>query len=80
MSFIAVDMGSSFTKAALLDARGVVIEKQEPTQSALPAGNGRYEINADACFHQVAALIDAFADTHDDVEGILFSTQCMGMC
>lgn len=77
MSFIAVDMGSSFTKIALLNTNGVVAEKQEPTPPPLPSGNGRFEIDADMYFQQVIALIDSFADT-PDVEGLLFSTQMHG--
>lgn len=77
MSFIAVDMGSSFTKIALLNTNGVVVEKQESTPFPLPSGNGRFEIEADMYFQQVIALIDSFANT-PDVEGILFSTQMHG--
>ena len=77
MSFIAVDMGSSFTKIALLNANGVVAEKQEPTLPALLSGNGRFEIDAEAYFRQVAALLDEFVDM-PGAEGILFSTQMHG--
>lgn len=77
MRMIALDLGSTFTKAALLTDGMVQAERQLPTPAALQQGHERYEIDAEAYYQQVVSLINAFADKMS-VDGILFSTQMHG--
>ncbi len=77
MRMIAVDLGSTFTKAALLSAGTVQAERQIPAPPALLKNHDRYEIDAEAYLHQVVSLIDGFVDDMP-IGGILFSTQMHG--
>lgn len=77
MRMIALDLGSTFTKAALLTDEMVQAERQLPTPAALLQGHERYEIDAEAYFQQVVSLIDVFAGEMP-IDGILFSTQMHG--
>ena len=77
MRMLAMDLGSSYTKAALLVDGSVQAERQLPTPGPLQVGAGRYEIDAQTYYQQVLTLIDSFLD-EGGVEGILFSTQMHG--
>ncbi len=77
MRMIALDLGSTFTKAALLTAGMVQAERQIPTPAAFLNDNDRYEIDAEAYFQQVVSLIDGLMDDMP-IDGILFSTQMHG--
>lgn len=77
MRMIALDLGSTFTKAALLTDEMVQAEHQLPTPAALLQGHERYEIDAEAYFQQVVSLIDVIAGEMP-IDGILFSTQMHG--
>lgn len=77
MRMIALDLGSTFTKAALLTDGMVQAERQLPTPAALQQGHERYEIDAEAYYQQVVSLIDTFTD-ETPIDGILFSTQMHG--
>lgn len=77
MRMIALDLGSTFTKAALLTAGMVQAERQMPTPAALLKDYGRYEIDAEVYFQQVVSLINGFMDDMS-IDGILFSTQMHG--
>ena len=77
MRMIALDLGSTFTKAALLTAGKVQAERQIPTPTALLKDPDRYEIDAEVYYRQVVSLIDAFMDDMP-IDGILFSTQMHG--
>lgn len=77
MRMIALDLGSTFTKAALLTDEMVQAERQLPTPAALLQGHERYEIDAEVYFQQVVSLIDGFMDDMP-IDGILFSTQMHG--
>lgn len=72
-----MDLGSTYTKAALLVDHRVVMERQLPTPGPLQASAERYEIDAEKYYQQVLTLIDAFLD-EGDVQGILLSTQMHG--
>lgn len=77
MRMIALDLGSTFTKAALLVDGAVQAERQTPTPAPIRRDNERFEIDAEAYYQQVAALIDGFmGETPPD--GLLFSTQMHG--
>ena len=77
MRMIALDLGSTFTKAALLTSGMVQAERQIPTPAALLKNHDRYEIDAEVYFQQVVSLIDGFMDDKP-LDGILFSTQMHG--
>lgn len=77
MRMIALDLGSTFTKAALLTAGMVQEERQIPTPAALLKDHDRYEIDAEVYYHQVVSLIDEYVDDMP-IDGILISTQMHG--
>lgn len=79
MNYVALDIGSSFIKAALLDtARGKILnERIEPQLPATGAGAGRFEVDAEALYQTAKALIDAYA-REEQVAGVLLSTQMHG--
>ena len=72
-----MDLGSTYTKAALLTNGRVEMERQLSTPTPIQSASARYEIDADAYFQQVLTLIDDFLD-EGDVQGIFFSTQMHG--
>lgn len=77
MRMIALDLGSTFTKAALLTAGMVQEERQIPTPAALLKDHDRYEIDAEVYYRQVVSLIDEYVDDMP-IDGILISTQMHG--
>lgn len=77
MRMIALDLGSTFTKAALLTAGKVHAERQIPTPAAFLKNHDRYEIDAEVYYRQVVSLIDEFVDDMP-IDGILISTQMHG--
>lgn len=77
MRMLALDLGSTFTKAALLTAGKIQVEQQIPAPTALPRDPAHYEIDAEAYFQQVVSLIDGFINSLP-LDGILFSTQMHG--
>lgn len=77
MAFIALDLGSSFTKAAVLADGCVLAERQLPALAPLAGGQGRFEIDAEQYFRQVRTLLDELLDAAP-AEGVLLSTQMHG--
>ena len=77
MRMIALDLGSTFTKAALLVDGTVQEERQMPTPAPACKDGERFEIDAEAYYQQVAALIDGFV-AGTSVDGLLLSTQMHG--
>lgn len=77
MRLLALDLGSSFTKAALIADGRVLAERQLPTPEPLCRDTARYEIDAERYYQQVRGLIDEFLD-EGEAQGILFSTQMHG--
>ncbi len=77
MRMIALDLGSSFTKAALLVDGRVQHERQIPTPEPLQGDGDRYEIDAEVYYQQVLSLINALL-AMGTVQGILLSTQMHG--
>lgn len=79
--YLGVDIGSSFVKSAVLDTvRGEVGEVTKIETPGFVSGtNPRYrEISPDETLVTVRRLIDDHLSRHDDIEGILFSTQMHG--
>ncbi len=76
MRCLALDMGSTWTKAAYLDDAQVIRESRLPIPSPLLVGGERYEVDATAYFDQVLALLKGL--DAPDAEGLLISTQMHG--
>lgn len=75
--YLALDMGSTYTKCALLGEDGVLALRQLPTPAPLSPENGeRYEIDADAYVRQAESLLWEMRD--ENTAGILISTQMHG--
>lgn len=75
MLLIGLDLGSTYSKMALLRDGQVIREKELPTPKPLTAPP-LYEIDAEKYFAQVLTLLEEFYDPQ--AEGILFSTQMHG--
>ena len=75
MLLIGLDLGSTYSKIALLRDGRLIREKELPTPKPLSAAP-RYEIDAEAYFAQVLSLLEEFYDPQAD--GVLFSTQMHG--
>ena len=81
MKYIAIDIGSSYVKAVVLDvdSDSVVASDKRPTPEKLAHANPRYFENDAGVFIQlVQELCERFVAAYVDVEGILLSTQMHG--
>ena len=81
MKYIGIDMGSTFTKAVLLDLdRGAVLShNSRPSPQRLASKPLlHYEVPAAILVENVKALIDDFAAEYDDIAGLVLSTQMHG--
>lgn len=76
MAYIALDLGSTYTKIALLDRNGVQKEQRLPTPPRQGNDSDRYEIDAELYLGQMLELLEAFSA--DGAQGILLSTQMHG--
>lgn len=76
MAYIGLDLGSTYTKIALLNEDGTGREKRIPAPPRMHVAPERYEIDADAYFAQVVSLLDQYAA--EGTQGILLSTQMHG--
>lgn len=77
MEWLALDLGSTYTKCARIDTlRGVAESRQAASPAPLATLPGRYEIDAEAYFNQAYALLRELATP--GVAGILLSTQMHG--
>lgn len=77
MEWLALDLGSTYTKCARVDSkRGVLESRVERTPAPLPSRPGRYEIDAEAYFAGAHALLEEMASP--DTAGVLLSTQMHG--
>lgn len=75
MRFIGLDLGSTYTKAALFHDN--MIEESLSVPTPLPISTGvRYEINAEEYWQQVLSLLEKLMTP--TVEGIFISTQMHG--
>lgn len=80
MKYIAIDIGSSFVKSALLDPRTcqVVSQRKFPAPAKLPHSNRNlFEIPANQLFETVRELIEYYAREDCEASAVLLSTQCM---
>jgi sugar (pentulose or hexulose) kinase len=77
MKMLALDLGSSFTKSALLVDGDVQQERKLPAPEPLSKDGDFYEIDAEVYYQQILSLIAAYLNT-GDIQGILFSTQMHG--
>jgi sugar (pentulose or hexulose) kinase len=81
MYFIAVDLGSSYLKFALLNLdNGEIVEKTKtsPPHKNLHDNERIFEIDGDILFRTVKERIDYYCCHYAGIEGILFSTQMHG--
>lgn len=76
MAYIALDLGSTYTKIALINRSDVRKEQRLPTPPRQGNDPDRYEIDAELYFSQILNLLEAFSA--DGVQGILLSTQMHG--
>lgn len=81
MKYIGIDMGSSFTKAILLDLeQGTVLAHESyPSPERLPSDNPLvFEISAQILTQNVRDLVDRYTKLYSDIQGIVISTQMHG--
>lgn len=81
--YIAVDIGSSYIKSAVLDlhrrSMDGVRRVRTPLPLAPPGGtSGRHETDADAIVHAVREMIDGRLAERPDAAGVLLATQMHG--
>ncbi len=76
MRYIALDLGSTWTKTAYLADGRIIEEHRVATPPALDAAQDRYEIDAEAYFHQVQEALQPLAARGADA--LLISTQMHG--
>ena len=79
MNYIALDVGSSFIKVAMidLDKKAILDERLEPQLLKLQTSKGFYEVDADELYNKVKSIIDSYAKDRT-IAGILLSTQMHG--
>ena len=79
--FIAIDIGSSFLKAAVFDIEQNSIVEQvkvkSPAKEILADGN-KYEVKAALYVDLVKKFIDEFSSKYQNIKGLLLSTQQHG--
>ncbi len=80
MRYIAFDIGSSFTKLAILDTAANTAQtvSHRPTLPRLSAPRGHFAIDAAALLADVQSMLDEALDSGQTFGGIFFSTQMHG--
>lgn len=81
MKIIALDIGSSFLKSAVLDTESntLVNKTRTPTPARLANKDAScFELDADLLYQGVLGLVDDQIEKEPAVKGILFSTQMHG--
>lgn len=76
MAYIGLDLGSTYTKIALLDSSQILREKRLASPPRLRGDPDRFEVDAQLYFEQVLSLLEDFANSQ--TQGILISTQMHG--
>ena len=75
--YLALDLGSTYTKCALLDENGVLKSCQKASPPPIDGEDGaRYEIDVDEYMRQAEELLMQMRDS--DTVGVLISTQMHG--
>ena len=80
MRYIAFDIGSSYTKLAVLDFEQNTAETIDyrPTLPRLEAPRGHYALDASLLLRDVETMLDRAIDECPDFGGVFFSTQMHG--
>lgn len=81
MKYLAIDIGSSFVKAGLLDldARTIVDQRKLPQAPRMDESGRRHEVDAERLFGIVEQLLQAYLERYgSQICGILMSTQMHG--
>lgn len=81
MKIIALDIGSSFLKSAILDTKADTLthKTRTPTPARLPGEDAScFEIDADLLYQGVIGLVDDQIQNEPEIGGIFFSTQMHG--
>jgi len=80
LRYLAIDLGSTFTKTAILDTERMSYTNESSVSApgSLFQSETRYEIDADKYFHHVKSIIDTQLLQFTGIQGILFSTQMHG--
>ena len=81
MKIIALDIGSSFLKSAVLDTEANTLghKTRTPTPARLANEDAAcFELDADLLYQGVIGLVDDQIEKEPEVKGILFSTQMHG--
>ena len=81
MHFLAVDIGSSYIKSALLETGSMTITEvvKIPSPQRLPNANPyAYEVDAAVLYQTFEAVITPYLDRHKSISGLLLSTQMHG--
>ncbi len=80
MKFVAIDVGSTFIKGAVLDANELRVTRVPPVRTPANSANvaTRYEIAAEQLFTAVQRMLTHLVNEAPDCAGILFSTQMHG--
>lgn len=76
MRFLTLDLGSTYTKAALMEDGTALRQTSLPTPGPVHTAGGRYEIDAEAYWVQVKSLLEEMRE--DGVSALLMSTQMHG--
>ncbi len=79
--FIAIDIGSSFVKAALFDlAKDSILEQIKLHSPAKEKGDdpNKYEVKASLYLDLVKQVLNTFTSKYKDIKGLLLSTQQHG--
>lgn len=76
MRFLALDLGSTYTKTALMEENIVLRQLSLPTPKPCRTEAGRYEIDAQAYFAQIQSALEELRD--GAVSALLISTQMHG--
>lgn len=82
MEFIALDIGTSFTKGAVVDVESLRIRdvRRTPSPSRMDSGDPLlHELDADNVVAGARQLIDRLANTSSDCAGILMTGQMGGL-
>lgn len=80
MKQIAIDLGTSFIKYAVIDMElGCLLSKHKSSSiPKIPDNEGKFELSAKAIVKQVYEIIMEIISEYQDIQGIIFSTQMHG--
>lgn len=81
MKFIAIDIGSSYVKSGLMDLHDntIVMEKKIPSPRKIKYEDLKlFVVPANEYVEIVKTLIDRYTLQHQDIQGVVFSTQMHG--